>query len=350
MSNNTPRGYSYLNQRFPLLAQKLARLPLANLPTPLQPLEADRSLWVKRDDLTHRLYGGNKVRKLEYLLADARRRGKQNVVTFGGVGSNHALATALHATRNDLSCTAMLMPQRMTDFVLGTLTRHQANGTALTQYFFNRPQRVASLRHLRDNSQLAVVPMGGTSPIGSIGYVNAAFELAQQWPATAAPPARIYVACGTMGTAAGLALGVAMLGWPTQIIAVRVIDYDECNEQAIAKLCQKIWRRLKRADATLPDIDNPAANVEIRHDYLGAGYAHATPAAKAAVADAAKQWGLALESTYTGKAMACLQDEWQNKPPEAQWVFWQTYSGNPASTLSGTKLTGDYADFFSLCS
>ncbi|MEO0575241.1 MAG: pyridoxal-phosphate dependent enzyme [Pseudomonadota bacterium] len=350
MSKNTPRGYSYLNQRFPTLAQKLARLPLADLPTPLERLESDGSLWVKRDDLTHRVYGGNKVRKLEYLLADARQRGKENVVTFGGVGSNHALATALHATRNDLACTAMLMPQRMTDFVRGTLTRHQSNGTALTQYYFDREKRVASLRHLRDTSKLAVVPMGGTSPLGSIGYVNAAFEIAEQWPAGSPPPERIYLACGTMCTAAGLAVGMAMLGWPTQIIAVRVIDVDECNERAIKTLCQKIWRRLKLADTTLPDIDDPAANVQIRHDYLGAGYADPTPAAKAAVTDAASRWRLSLESTYTGKAMACLTDEWPDKATDSRWVFWQTYSGNPTRTLTNKTLTGDYADFFSLCS
>ncbi|MEL6868180.1 MAG: pyridoxal-phosphate dependent enzyme [Pseudomonadota bacterium] len=349
MTRNIPHGYSYLNERYPLLAQRLSHLPLADLPTPLQPLGSNEQLWVKRDDLTHGLYGGNKVRKLEYLLADARRRGKRDVVTFGGVGSNHALATALHAASNDLECTAMLMPQRMTDFVEGTLRRHQANGTKITRYYHERSKRVASLRHLRDSGELAVVPMGGTSPLGSIGYVNAAFELAHQWPANQPPPTRIYVAAGTMGTAAGLAVGVRLLGWPTQIVATRVIDYDECNEAAIARLCEKIWRRLKRAAPSLPDISDPAAQVAIRHYYLGDGYAHPTPAALNAVREAGERWQLQLESTYTGKAMACMLDELPQRAAQEDWVFWQTYSGTP--TVGGHKaLAGDYADFFSLCS
>lgn len=340
-----PVGYSYLGQRFPNVAAKLPRLMLGNYPTPIDRIgNADSKLWIKRDDMTHTLYGGNKIRKLEYLLAAARGRGSRRVVTFGGVGSNHALATALHARQHGLDCQCWLMPQRMTTSVAGTLQRHQINASDLFVSPGRRTTRVDAMRHLRDSNdgQLSVVPLGGTSPLGGIGYVNAAFELAAQW--RHAPPEKIFVAAGTMGTAAGLAVGLHLLDWPTEVVAVRVTAPSQCNDAALKKLARKILHRLHICDSRI-DIDG-TPRVSLRTEYLGDDYADPTSASRQAVDHAQREWGLPLETTYTGKAMACLLDELGEKHADQHWVFWHTYNGPAANP--GT-LAGPYEAMLGLC-
>ncbi len=337
-------GFSYLGARFPRIAARLPRLPLGQFPTPLEALDAEAGLWIKRDDQTHALYGGNKIRKLEYLLADARGRGIQQVVTFGGVGSNHALATALHSRVHGLECQCWVMRQRMTSSVAGTLQRHQQNQTDLFVSPRQRAERVEAMRSLRDarNGDVAVVPLGGTSPLGSIGYVNAAFELAAQWRGD--PPERVYVAAGTMGTAAGLAVGFALLNWQTEVVAVRVTAPSQCNDVGMHKLCRKILHRLHRCEPRINTALVP--RVSLRTDYLGADYADPTPASNAAVSAARARWGLPLETTYTGKAMACMLDELDSRESGAPWLYWHTYNG-PAATAG--ELNPDYESLLALC-
>ncbi|MEM7611092.1 MAG: pyridoxal-phosphate dependent enzyme [Pseudomonadota bacterium] len=350
MNRNHPMGFSYLEQRYPTLARRIARLPLGDFPTPLQRLgHTEQKLWVKRDDQTHSVYGGNKIRKLEYLLARAREQHCKQVVTFGGVGSNHALATAIHARANDLGCVSLLLPQRMTDYVQGTLVRHQANHSELRATPMRRANRLRLMRELRDRNdrRLAVVPMGGTSPRGSIGYVNAAFELAAQWHGSQ-PPQRIYVAAGTMGTVAGLAVGLSLLGWPTTIMAVRVVVASQCNDIAMQRLCEKTSLLLNRYDSRIPRIDDAAARITIRGEYLGADYADTTQASCDAVDEAIKRWSLPLETTYTGKAMACMLDDLQQTSQRGDWMFWHTYNGRAAGSQP-IDLASPYADFLSLC-
>ncbi|MEM9171645.1 MAG: pyridoxal-phosphate dependent enzyme [Pseudomonadota bacterium] len=340
-----PAGYNYLFERYPLLGRRLARIHIGCYPTPLQSLEP--GLWIKRDDYTHRVYGGNKVRKLEFLFGQALQRGCESVVTFGGVGSNHALATALHARRHELGATAMLMPQRYTEFVDATLARHQSNQTHLTRWSSRRTERIDTLRALRDaaRGKLAVVPLGGTSAVGSIGYVNAAFELAAQWPQQLARPTRIYVAAGTMGTAAGLAVGLQLLNWPTAVIAVQVTVASQVNNAAMDRLCRKIGRRLRAAERGIPAHIGIDPAVEIRSEYLGTDYADPTSASQSAVSEARSRWQLPLETTYTGKAMACLIAEQASRKRAEQWLFWHTYSGSPAVSSALSEPTGEYADY-----
>lgn len=340
-----PTGYSYLGVRYPKIAARLPRLPIGNFPTPLEAIVGtSEGLWIKRDDCTHSLYGGNKIRKLEYLLAAARTRGAQQLVTFGGVGSNHALATALHARQHGLDCQCWLMPQRLTTSVAGTLQRHQNNESDLFVSPARRSERVSAMRALRDveGQGLSVVPLGGTSPLGSIGYVNAAMELAEQWRGE--PPARVYVASGTMGTAAGLAVGFSLLGWPTQVIAVRVTQPAQCSEEGMAKLCRKILHRLHASEPRINRGLNP--RFELRTNYLGSDYADPTECSQRAVQHAKDHWGLALETTYTGKVMACLLDDLNEKPAEERWLYWHTYSG-PAAPAS--RLAPSYESLLSLC-
>ena len=297
MTFNQPAGYSYLAERFPALTRRLPRLPLGDFPTPLQSLgDPRRHLWIKRDDRTHPVYGGNKIRKLEYLLGEARQRGSEDIVTFGGVGSNHVLATAIHGSAVGVRTTGIMLPQRMTDYVRGTLERHQQIDSRLLQSPAARRARVALMRRLRDDAEggLTVVPLGGTSPRGSVGYVNAALELAMQWHRPM-PPERIYVAAGTMGTAAGLAVGLALLGWPTEVHAVRVTAPHQVNEPAMRKLTAKVAGLLQRADPRIGRIEAPWRRVTIRTAYLGEDYADVTAESQNAVEEAMRRWRLPLE-------------------------------------------------------
>lgn len=352
MTFNHPAGYSYLAERFPAIGRRLPRLPIGDFPTPLHGLgNPRRRLWVKRDDRTHPVYGGNKIRKLEYLLGSARSRGSEDVVTFGGVGSNHVLATAIHAGSLGVRATGLMLPQRMTDYVRGTLERHQQIDSRLLQSPAARAERIALMRALRDAADhgLTVVPLGGTSPRGSIGYVNAALELATQWTRPN-PPERIYVAAGTMGTAAGLAVGVTLLGWPTEIHAVRVTAPHQVNEAAMRKLAAKTARLLEGSDERVPVIEAPWRHVTIRTEYLGEDYADTTPESQHAVDEAMRRWRLPLETTYTGKAMACMLDDIAAHPSHGDWLFWHTYNGRAAPrSAASERLAPEYSDLLALC-
>lgn len=342
----TPTGYSYLATRYPDLARSLPRVPLANLPTPLERHDdGDGVLWIKRDDVTHPNYGGNKVRKLEYLLGEALRRRCRQVITFGGVGSNHALATAVHASGLGLTCSCVLGPQPATPNIPDTLRRHQQLGSRLFRWPQRRDDFLSRMRALRDSDgqPVAVLPLGGTSWRGSLGYVNAALELAVQLARRhEAPPDDVYLPIGTMGTVAGLATGFALLGWQTRVTAVRVVADSVCNDARLSRLCAKMAQMIERRDRRARLASDPRQRISLRHEFLGDGYAHPTDAARHALDVAAERWGLALETTYSGKAMAALlSDRRSGRLTGRRVLFWLTYAGPPR--VPDIPLTDRYA-------
>jgi len=220
----------YLQARFPLLGEKLPRMHLANLPTPVRALELDlgpekRSLSIKYDNLTGSIYGGNKVRKLEYIFPRALAKGCKRIATFGATGSNHALATALYARHAGFECTCFLSHQAKTALVAGTLNKHLQNHTDLIRYGGAYNSRINTLRENLWGKDAWVIPMGGSSWLGTVGFVAAGLELSAQIENKEIPlPDRLYVGSGTMGTAVGLALGLAIAELETEVHAVRVSD------------------------------------------------------------------------------------------------------------------------------
>jgi D-cysteine desulfhydrase len=323
--------------KFPLLLNSLSPLPLATLPTPVRHLpNLPGNLYLKQDNLTSSLYGGNKVRKLEFLLAEAKRANAQTVVTMGGIGSNHLLATALHAARQGLRTVGVVFPQPETDSVKRNLMADRGAGCELvfipSKYLL--PAYVAktllSLRR-REGRKPVLIPGGGSSPPGVLGFVDAALELAGQVAAGDLPePAAVFVAYGTGGTAAGLSLGLQLAGLKTRVIAVRVIDRLIANRPRLMMLLSATAHCLaSRADQTA----RPASlgkNLEIRQGYIGPGYGHATKAAERAVDLFAKEEGVKLEFTYTGKAAAAFLEEAQTTT--APLLFWNTYSSADISS------------------
>lgn len=327
-----------LEAAFPELRDKLPRAPLTVLPTPIErakTLAAEiglDSLWIKRDDKTGLAYGGNKVRKLEYLLGDALHRHCDSVVTFGAVGSNHALATAVYATRLGLSCHVVMTEQPMTPYVARTLRYHAQLGTRLepaADYagLADVADRLAA-NHPTGATRLCRITLGGSSPLGSFGFVNAALELADQ--CGDAVPDVIYVACGTMGTVAGLALGLRLAGLKTRIEAVRVVPEPVTTLPGIANLITAANRELHDLDSSIPLFDDPLATIRLRDEFFGAGYAEATDECRKAVALIRDSEQVALETTYTGKALAALIHDARGQRLAGQRViFWNTFNARP---------------------
>lgn len=306
------------------------KVDLASLPTPvreyrLQAAAGSRPLYVKHDDLTASLYGGNKVRKLEYYFHRARERGCEVVATFGTVGSHHALATALYADVLGYACTCFLSHQKASPAVTETLMTHLRVGTRVVRYGGYYPERIGTLRANLWGRAAWVIPAGGTCWLGTYAFVRAGQELARQVAQKLLPePDRLYAATGTMGTAAGLALGLALAGLRTEVHAIRVSHTWLCNEAELARILRNTTNMMRRLDAAVPADLHRQARIVLRHEFFAGGYARSNEETDAAIELARDQLGLALESTYTGKAMAAVLRDVDAGAGDV--LFWNTYN------------------------
>lgn len=311
---------------YPQLTDRIPWLSIGEYPTPVQPLEVGEEIFIKRDDLSAQPYGGNKVRKLEFLLASARARGARRVITVGAAGSHHALATAIYGKQHGFQVTLVLFPQPLTNHVRETLLNDVAHDAELrwTRRMEMVPTALfaTSLRYRGEGA--VVIPAGGSDATGTLGYINASFELMQQVQAGKLPqPASIIVAAGTLGTVAGLALGFALQNVPMKIIAVRITSRIVTNERALMRLIRGADDILRRAGLPGDRADAAFKSVDLRHEFIGRGYGISTPEADAAVETLAKL-GIHLDTTYTAKAAAALLAQTETAPKPT--LFWHTLS------------------------
>jgi len=293
-------------------------------PTPVVHLEK-LGLWVKRDDLTNPIYGGNKVRKLERLIPYALSKGKKRIVTVGAVGSHHVLATAVHATRAGLLVEAALVPQPRTEHVMDNLRADLALGAKLHPVRTYAGAALSMLVRARPSTYL--VPMGGSNVVGSLGYVDAAYELAAQVKAGELPePDAIVVTVGSGGTAAGLVAGLVLAGLKARVIGIVV---------AAPVWFVSFWsRHLVRAVYAHAGGRNPRAlegRLELVTTELGKGYGEPTEAGKRAK-DIARDSGLHLDLTYTAKCFAGALD-CVASARFANVLYWHTLSSAPLAPL-----------------
>ncbi|HKJ93333.1 MAG TPA: pyridoxal-phosphate dependent enzyme [Longimicrobiales bacterium] len=323
-----------LFRRFPALAGRLGWLRLGSGVTPVERVEGAElpgELWVKRDDLTGPEYGGNKLRKLEFLLAHARQRGAGRLVTGGGFGSHHALATTLYGTRAGFAVTAVLYPQQATAHVREVLAAIHGLGADLRYcpHMALLPASLALARRAGRRDVPYAVPPGGSSPVGVLGYVSAGLELAEQVSAGAAPaPDHVHVAAGTLGTAAGLAIGFALGGLRGRIVGVKIVPDYVASERVLRRLVRATLALLADTGdaavrAALPAPAEVAARVQLRGGYLGDGYGRPTTAGAAAL-ERFGALGLGLDPTYTAKTAAALLDALERAP--GVHLFWHTLS------------------------
>ncbi len=328
-----------LSARYPKLLLNLPTLTLAELPTPLDRAEnlgeelGLDTLWIKRDDQSAAIYGGNKIRKLEYVFADALANRCDAVVTFGAAGSNHVLATSIYAQQIGLECYGVLTEQPKTPYTANTLRWHLAVGTHLIpihgwQASLDAADRVER-EHGTGGHKVYRIFWGGSSWRGAVGFVNAAFELADQLTHAQAPD-KIYIACGTMGSAVGLALGLRLAQLPTVVEAIQVVPYNAVNEEHMRSLFEETIRELHAIDDEIPLLEDPMANLNLRSEFLGAGYAECTPESIEAVKLMEQTEGLKLETTYTGKGLAALIHDARAGLLDGKHVaFWNTYNSRP---------------------
>lgn len=295
----------------------LPHVELCDLPTPVRSLERlAPNLWMKDDSRTGTLWGGNKPRKLEWLIADARRRGRGTLLTFGGLATNHGLATALYAREHGLRCVLALVDQPVDEHVERQLERIRASGAHV--YLTRTKARTVALLPwlMLRHGRAYAVPPGGSSPVGSLGFVEAALELAEQVRRGELPePATVWCALGSGGTAAGLALGLRMAGLRTKVCAVHVNDGLRLTERTVVRLARRV-----------PVGGDEVNEVEVVHGYLGGGYGHGTPAAGRAIERAREAEGLRLDPVYTGKTMAAVLDH-AARGDGRPALYWHTYSG-----------------------
>lgn len=299
-----------LHERYPALAETLPHLALSVRPTPVRELPG-LGVWVKEDGaFGSGGWGGNKVRKLEWLIPEAKRRGRGAILTFGGLGTNWGLATALYAREHGLATALALIDQPLDDHVRAQLRRLDASGARIHRTH-SKARTVAVLpwllaRNARAGRPPYLLPAGGSSPLGALGYVEAALEIAAQVGDGALPePAHVVVAVGTGGTAAGLALGFQLAGLRTRVVGVVVNDQLRLDAPVIARLARRSAKLLERRGASLGPLRLQPDLLDLSRDQLGAGYGHPTAAATRAAALAGEE-GLALDPVYTAKAMAGL--------------------------------------------
>jgi 1-aminocyclopropane-1-carboxylate deaminase/D-cysteine desulfhydrase-like pyridoxal-dependent ACC family enzyme len=324
-----------LAERWPTLSA-LPRLTLAGLPTPLVEMPVlserlDTEVWVKHDDVTAHAYGGNKVRKLEYLLADARQRGADTLITTGAVGSHHVFATALFGRDHGFETHAVLVPQPTTPHVEEQVRAMLSVRARLhvAEHYREVPRRMAALvvKLRLMGRKPFVIPAGGSSVRGTLGYVNAGVELAQQLDAGRGnDPDAIYVACGTCATAAGLALGLAAAGVRTRVVAVRVTDRLLANKLRLSVLVKKTSELVRSIEPRFPEVSARAiASLDVDAIELGKGYGKPTPSSEAARRLASHD-GLELDPTYTSKALACLLREAEAEMHGKRLIYLHTLS------------------------
>ncbi len=348
MTNNPYPLFSY----YPALASVFPVLPVANLPTPVQRLKAMEQtlslddIWCKRDDQSALPYGGNKVRKLAFLLGWAKAQNYNSILTYGAAGSNHALATALYARQHGFTCHALLSPQENSPAVRKNLLGHLAAHTQLHPIEGRRDGASVTREIMQEEFRQTgkypfIIPPGGSSPLGILGYINAGIELAEQIKNGMLPePDFIYVASGTMGTCVGLLIGLQCAGlYSVKVIAVRVTTAPYTSPEKARSLYHATCHMLHDSCSEFPKFDFPETQFALDDTQLGTGYGIPTTAAKSAVTMVQTQENIPLESTYTGKALAGLVAQANMGMFHGRNVlFWNTYNSQNLDTLINEKL------------
>jgi D-cysteine desulfhydrase family pyridoxal phosphate-dependent enzyme len=311
------------------LLDPFPRIHLAHLPTPLEPMrrlgeELGCEIWVKRDDCTGLGLGGNKVRKLEFLLGAAREDGAELVITVGGVQSNHARQTAAAAAKLGMRC-QLVLPR----VVPRAGVEYEGGGNVLLDRLFGAEvfivdDEVAAARTIQrllaqaqaKGIRAVAHPPGGSTAEGSLGYVNAGLELAQQVAAGAPHFARIFVASGSGGTVAGLVCGLSAAALKIPVTAVCVAGSANEHRAQLDILASETC-------ALLGISAPPSEALQLDDGFLGAGYGVPATSTHEALRLAASREGLLLDPVYTGKAMAALVAAARSRA-SGPLLFWHT--------------------------
>lgn len=330
-------------------APDLPRFPLLHGPTPLHEMPRLREalggssrvprLLVKRDDLAGPALGGNKARKLEWVIGEALAKGATHLITVGAVQSNHARMTAAAARLAGLGCTLVLVsphddPEPEGNLLLDHLLGAEVRLVAPSDEAEN-PHEAAAIAEVEARVRAEggvpyLIPLGASSPIGTVGYVEAVREMEGQLGAMGVRADRLFYAAGSRGTQAGLLLGARIHGSSWSAHGVAVSPGEEAKRERAAGL-------VRDAAAILgAEVEIPAGEITSDQGQIGEGYAIPTPAGMEAIRLLARTEAILLDPTYTAKAMAGLIAQLRAGaiPPDETVVFLHT-GGAPALFRSG---------------
>lgn len=340
-----------LFERYPALARTLPRVALSDSPSPVSRLEeisrrTGREIWIKNDGLYGTLYGGNKPRKLELVLPRALATGARTVLTTGPLGTHHGLATALYGWQMGLKVALLLTYQQPNAHVVRQICRMQRAGADL-HYARSGPGIAVVAPYLalkyavRDRGRRPyLLPPGGSTPLGALGYVSAAFELAAQVRGGELPePEAIVLPVGSGGTAAGLALGVGLAGLRTRIVGVAITRAPTTWVVTVRRLAAEVARLMRRNG--VPELDTRLADVAVLGQWLGGGYGRPTRESEEALEIMASKEGVRLEPTYTAKTVAGLIGMCAAGDLRGPVLYWHTYDSRLAD--AGGFGPADYA-------
>jgi 1-aminocyclopropane-1-carboxylate deaminase/D-cysteine desulfhydrase-like pyridoxal-dependent ACC family enzyme len=331
-----------LFNKFPSLKEKIPHIELCSLPTPITQPETFNAklgypnLYIKRDDFSGSLsnatylYGGNKPRKLEWLLADALHHDKKTVVTYGCAGSNHARATAVYAQKLGLKAVLLLKEQPNSEVVRENLLADLA-AHAEIQAFETHEARNAKRDELLSSNEVYFIPTGGSNALGCLGFVNAAFELYEQIRDGIMPePQVIYLPIGSCATTAGLVLGLALNNSKIKVVAVAVEPEDAPGNygKRVKQLFKEANELLHEADTSIPLIEFPEDLLSVNTKFSGSSYGLWAQEAALAVKLFMEYEGIILEGTYSTKPVsAFIEDVVQKKLTDEVVLIWNTFCG-----------------------
>ncbi|WP_022665909.1 D-cysteine desulfhydrase family protein [Desulfospira joergensenii] len=314
---------------------RLPRVCLAEFPTPIHYLEnlskstGGPGIFMKRDDLTSLGLGGNKTRKLEFLIGEALKQGKDTLVTAGGIQSNHCRLTAAAANRAGLDCHLVLNGEPPIH-PNGNLLLDRIYGATI--HFCTRPARDARMDEVaeeltRDGKAPYVIPVGGSNAVGAVGYVNAMLELADQMEEMEIEPDAIVFATSSGGTQAGLALGAKYKGFKGNVLGIS-IDQTKTGDEPFPPILERIANQAAER-LNIPDRMR-ADEFDLDCSYLGAGYALPGDLEFNAIRALARLEGILLGPVYTARAMGGLLDLIQKGgfTKDQTVLFWHT-GGSP---------------------
>lgn len=347
--------------RYPDLKNKIPFIPLGVFPTPVQKIQLKKvnksnEIYIKRDDLSGEEYGGNKIRKLEFLIAKAIDKKAKKVMTFGTAGSNHCLATAICAKKAGLGSISMLRPQSNTYYLRENLLASYYHGAEI--HYYNDidecdkgEEEVKRIHKNKDGIEPEIIALGGSSALGNMGFVNAAYELYEQIERKEIPePDYIYVATGTLGTSAGLTLGLRLLGLKTKVISVRVNAESRVNKEDMLEQIKELYLILYPDQVEGFNNMHFEKDIYLEHNFFGEEYSKFTSEGVNAIKVLYEEAGIALDGTYTGKAFAALLEDIKNNHENKVILFWNTKNSRDLSKIAKEidykKLPKDFHKYF----
>jgi D-cysteine desulfhydrase len=316
--------------------------------TAIEPWLGRGGVFQKRDDQVSPLYGGNKVRRFEYLLADAEARGARRLITVGGLASTQMMATVLFGRGAGFEVTAALFDQPVTRFAREALLTGAAGGGDLVYGGGYLTTALRTIQALAGAERSYLILPGASNPLALLGYVDAMLELGEQVRRGEAPqPDVIVLPAGSGGTLAALAVGAAILRWDVLLTAVRITELFACNRVTIGLLIRALRSYLGRRAAAAKGLRLDRVRVAIHHGAIGRGYGHPTAEAIAAVPEVTRLLGVPGEITYSGKGLVGLRAV-AAEHPKKTILYWHTFSSTRPSRPLATPdaLPGGFARAF----